>query len=442
MQVGANPPGLVGQRAGESQDVDIKIEVLIGLGNSAQKREAKDMKILATGASLRMNLGGPSIYHGLIRVLRHVFPGCEIVYHESDGPPETEKTSPEDSSIRIYRGKPRAKNMLPESWRMKWFRSCGASHTLEQKLIREILKADLVVDTWGIAFTDRITPMSLAGALASKPMIRTAALLGIPVVHYTASYGPMAGRWVKLAARQILGKQCALVYCREEQSRRNLLACGVPAEKLLVAPDTGFLMPTEPVPLPGMEAGQPCLGVSVSHQIVRQWSAPTPYQKLIAEFCDRAVRQWKVQVLLIPNELSDTGYDDRAVAREVLGRVRETNAVSIFSPEHYSGPEQKGVISRCDLFVASRYHSIVAALSQAVPTVVIGWHHKYKELLEQFGQGAVELSSETCDSLQLWTRSEDLWNRREKERKVIRDSVPIVERRVYEAGEYLRSLFV
>lgn len=399
------------------------------------------MKILATGASLRMNLGGPSIYYGIVRVLRHVFPNCQIVYHEAVGKPVPgRRTAQEDASIQIYRGKADSKRMLLEGWRAKWLQTRRVPRSMEQQLIDEIREADLVVDAWGIAFTDRLYPLSIKGAMVNKRIIRTAALFGIPAVHYTASYGPMTGRWVRRTARQVLDGCCSLVYCREEQSRQNLLDCGVPAHKLLVVPDTGFLMPAKPVLLPELEPTRPCLGISVSHQIIQQWSASTPYLEMIATLCDRAVSQWKVQVLLIPNELSNTGYDDVAVARDVLGRVRDKRAVHLFSPEMHTAPEQKGAIAQCDLFVASRYHSIVAAMSQAVPTVVIGWHHKYKELLEQFGQEAVCLSSETCDFQQLWARCEHLWHRRLPVRESIRASVPDVERRIIEAGEHLKKL--
>ena len=39
------------------------------------------MKILISGVSLYNNLGGPSIFHGLVRIVRHCFPKCTIVYH-------------------------------------------------------------------------------------------------------------------------------------------------------------------------------------------------------------------------------------------------------------------------------------------------------------------------------------------------------------------------
>lgn len=395
------------------------------------------MKIFVAGAPLRMNLGGPSIFHGIVAVFRRVFPGCEIAYH---APTPAGEADPDHPDIRICGGPVDAKRILIEAWRRKWLGAGGAVGSPERLLVDEIRTADLFVDAWGIDFADRLSKMNIKSALLGKPLIRAAAMLEVPAVHYTASYGPIGGRWMRMAVRQVLGHRCSLVYCREEQSRKNLLACGLRDRTLVVAPDTGFLMPSRSVVLEGVDPGRPCLGVSVSHQIVRQWKSPVPYLDLIARFCDRAIQQWKAQILLIPNELADGQYDDRAVARDVLERVHNKTAIHLFPAERHSGPEQKGAIARCDLFVASRYHGIVASLSQAVPTVVIGWHHKYAELLEHFGQQDVGLSSENCTPDALWSCCDRTWGRRPEIHEAISARLPEVERRIYQAGERLQDL--
>jgi polysaccharide pyruvyl transferase WcaK-like protein len=35
-------------------------------------------------------------------------------------------------------------------------------------------------------------------------------------------------------------------------------------------------------------------------------------------------------------------------------------------------------------FISSRFHSLIAGLSQQVPILAIGWSHKYRELLQLF----------------------------------------------------------
>jgi len=43
------------------------------------------------------------------------------------------------------------------------------------------------------------------------------------------------------------------------------------------------------------------------------------------------------------------------------------------------------IIGATDGLVASRFHAMVAGLSLCVPTMVIGWSHKYRETLADFG---------------------------------------------------------
>jgi colanic acid/amylovoran biosynthesis protein len=44
----------------------------------------------------------------------------------------------------------------------------------------------------------------------------------------------------------------------------------------------------------------------------------------------------------------------------------------------------KGIISGGKALVGSRFHSLVSSLSQAVPSIAIGWSHKYQMLFKDF----------------------------------------------------------
>jgi polysaccharide pyruvyl transferase WcaK-like protein len=44
------------------------------------------------------------------------------------------------------------------------------------------------------------------------------------------------------------------------------------------------------------------------------------------------------------------------------------------------------IINACDVHVVSRFHAMVAALNLGIPVLVIGWSHKYLEVMERFGQ--------------------------------------------------------
>ena len=53
--------------------------------------------------------------------------------------------------------------------------------------------------------------------------------------------------------------------------------------------------------------------------------------------------------------------------------------------EDYDAEELKGIIGQCDLFIGSRMHSNIAALSQSIPTIALGWSYKYYGIMKRLG---------------------------------------------------------
>ena len=45
------------------------------------------------------------------------------------------------------------------------------------------------------------------------------------------------------------------------------------------------------------------------------------------------------------------------------------------------------IIKRADILLASRFHAMVFGLRLGIPTMVLGWGHKYLEVMKKFGQG-------------------------------------------------------
>jgi polysaccharide pyruvyl transferase WcaK-like protein len=44
----------------------------------------------------------------------------------------------------------------------------------------------------------------------------------------------------------------------------------------------------------------------------------------------------------------------------------------------------RAVVGKADLLITSRFHGMITGLASATPTVVVGWGHKYAEVLAQF----------------------------------------------------------
>src|SRR5690606_17267467 len=59
----------------------------------------------------------------------------------------------------------------------------------------------------------------------------------------------------------------------------------------------------------------------------------------------------------------------------------------------------KGIIGQVKGLVTSRFHGLVSGLSQSVPSICIGWSHKYKALLEDynFSEGLIDKEDMVSD---------------------------------------------
>ena len=97
--------------------------------------------------------------------------------------------------------------------------------------------------------------------------------------------------------------------------------------------------------------------------------------------------------------------------------------------------ELKNEIASCEVLVASRYHSCVAGLSAGVPTLVIGWHWKYEELLTLYGQEEWVLPTELCGKDILITKFTDFWRNRKAIKKELIETGINVYKECFEKGK-------
>jgi polysaccharide pyruvyl transferase WcaK-like protein len=74
------------------------------------------------------------------------------------------------------------------------------------------------------------------------------------------------------------------------------------------------------------------------------------------------------------------------------------------------------LVGMSDALITSRFHGMIAGLCQCVPTMVIGWSHKYQETLADFGleQYAIDYRAELKEISNLFER---FWSEREWIRK-------------------------
>lgn len=368
-------------------------------------------KVLVYGYSSESNYGGVSLILGFRELLRAVDPAAEMICVE-DGPvPIFAHKEHDFQSIRwpysgikrfwmdyvkfrLFGRKPR--NPDRAAW-WEWF-----------------AVADTVVALQGIAFCSKIGRKSgrlpalsaCAGVFRDYSPNLAARLMGKRSIKSTCSLGPM-DRWdVRLAARICARFVFDAVVAREDESARWMRKVAGERSVLAVGPDIANLMP-----VPSARPEPNLIGIVPSFQMERQWSCVEIgyldcMAGLIEHACARGFRVWllpnqdKVRHSRLPRR------SDTRVAQDILARLPKGADVEIRPICGRSGLDRKTDFARCTLLVSPRYHTCVSAMTCGVPTITLGWHCKYGELLRLYGQEAWLFSSERC-SLSVLTDAVD-----------------------------------
>jgi colanic acid/amylovoran biosynthesis protein len=387
-------------------------------------------KIALIGARLSTNLGGPSLAVTTKMALNTFFDDADYTLlvprrnYEADNalaprydvkiaPYYVSKWSPFMALIRRYTG------ILIGSASVK-------------ATIKALEKADVIIDIWGIYFADTIGRDTFKGRMEDGFSFILGKILGKPVVKYTSDLGPFNSKWNRVFAKLYLTHFIDLILVRDDASRQCVEDLGV-RKSILTVPDTAFL-------LPSVESYQSkyyetvlkessLIGISVSYQARNRAHDPTSYLEIMAQFTDYLIKHHGAHVVLIPNELSDGVNDDMKTAEEICAKVADEGCKVLYT-NNMLAQEIKGVIGHCEAVVAARYHTIVAALSLGIPTLAIGWHHKYSGMLQLFDQEHRLCEIENVSFEDLVEKFEDLWSNRAEIRKTIDSRLAGIENQI------------
>jgi polysaccharide pyruvyl transferase WcaK-like protein len=261
--------------------------------------------------------------------------------------------------------------------------------TKYDKYARAYAEADLILDLSGDSFSD-LNARAIINVLSVLPAL----LLKKPVVFFSQSIGPF-NYWTLPLARFCLNNS-SLVVIREDVTKQYLERIGVGERRSYLAADCAFLL--EPAPfakvlkilqeygLSGREL--PLIGISLSVFMIEHACASlvNNYLLIMSRLVDYIVESKNAHVVLIPHVIAprEWGHDDRYATRGVHRLLKNKRKVTIIETD-YDPKELKGIIGQCDLFIGCRMHSNIAALSQGIPTIAIGWSYKYYGIMKRLG---------------------------------------------------------
>lgn len=280
----------------------------------------------------------------------------------------------------------------------------GISDRGHRWLVPELLSLDGVLDVSGYAYGD--TPWGRARSQEVAAYCTFARILGVPCIFLPQAFGPFREDDDWLFYRQAL-RTATLVFARDQESHNEVIRIlrGTRQDQVRRCVDMAFsfcgtaesdarqLLFRHAIPsrrlmvlVPNMRVYERTSGHGLDNVYVASLIAAV---ELAASHA--------LDVLLLPHETRpEKGdvRDDRILVEMVRGAVANAGVHTI--PKTLSAAELKGIIGLATVVVASRYHALIAALSQAVPACAIAWSHKYRELFAHFQLQDMVLEAELC----------------------------------------------
>lgn len=304
---------------------------------------------------------------------------------------------------------------------------------LHNKIIRAYSECDMTVDMAGVSFVDSrgFVMNTYAFVCAAVPM-----LCGTPVCKYSQALGSFKNPYNRLLAKWILPKM-RLICARGEITKSNLAEIGI-TENVRLCADGAFSMPENERYAENVKKlcdndsfyNGYVVGVSISSVVEKRCRRlGIDYKKIMTEFIDGLTSEG-YSVLIIANAAREDSVkprnNDLPICGEVYAEIHDKTNVRYY-PRELFPEELRLLISRCKALVASRFHAMIGALEKGVPVLLVGWSHKYKEVLDMFGLGGYAADYSELTSEKLRTEFQRLIENSEDIRAKIAENIPNVK---------------
>jgi colanic acid/amylovoran biosynthesis protein len=126
--------------------------------------------------------------------------------------------------------------------------------------------------------------------------------------------------------------------------------------------------------------------------------------------------------------------DDRVPARRVYGQLADVAENVTFIESDPSPMELKAAYGLMDLFIGTRLHSNIFALSENVPAVLIQYQYKTRGIARMLGLEKWVLEIESVIGEQLCAALDQLWREREQIQAHIQERMQHVQTQIAQIG--------
>jgi len=393
------------------------------ISSYAWRQYPNNRQISLIGATLTGNQGAAAMLETSIGEISRRYPEAHFVVHSYF--PAADRLACNASNVRIVDATPKVLvlSALP-ALIDGLIRHLGLRlpNALMPESLRELRNSAVLLDISGISLADgreKFLPFNL---LCTWP----ATLTGAPVVKLSQAMGP-ARKFLTRHFSRFIFRRTSRIFARGSNTL-ELITAVAPEEKCAIAADIAFLYQNNYALLPQWsnnldslirmlaEAQESILTISVS-TVVAQMAEKCGqnYVDTIGSTIEKLVDDG-YRIVVFPNACREgtnsTHNNDIPVIRAIgerIGKLERAHLVDYM----INTAAIRTLLGTCDALITSRFHAMVAGLGLGVPTLVLGWSHKYQEVMATFGTEEHYLGWDEMNADALVSATKDLVNNKQ-----------------------------
>jgi polysaccharide pyruvyl transferase WcaK-like protein len=359
----------------------------------------KSVSIIA--ATISGNRGAEAMLTTTIGEIRQRYPDCH--FNVFSYYPVQDRALNRDSHVDIHSATPLAivSLLFPFSILYALFKLPLLNKLLNHfpKALQALDQSDVLIDLAGVAFIDGREKFLPYNVLTLAP----AFILNTPVIKFSQALGPFKNPLNRVLAKPTLNL-CRQVFARGAGTYQHLQTLNLKSLYPTPVSDVAFRhrqeysLSSENESLVSqlhnrlLKLHRPLIGVCPSSVIAsKSLSEHGGYTANLARLCEKLIEQGN-DILLFPNATrNDQGTklrnNDLPVIRNISAQLIEAGVssesiVAVDFDINTNGIKQ--IMPYCKILLVSRFHAMIAALSAKLPVIVLGWSHKYLEVMESF----------------------------------------------------------
>jgi len=323
-----------------------------------------------------VNKGAELMLHAVLQKVKEAYPDATYVM------------APEPRGGSVHFQKMTSLGFYPKAW--LWFLGIqwGDIAALIPKRLRNMYgiildrDIDIVLDAAGFQYSDQWgTKQAAELAHSSKRWKKN----GTKVILLPQALGPFDNLENQKTITKAI-QNIDLIFPRERISYNHLTKLVGESKKIIQSPDFTNIVKGEIPENFDRQNNRFCIVPNCRMIDKTSKEISEAYLPFLIK-CTRYLIQKGAKPFILIHE----GADDLAIAEKISKAVGGVPIISEDNPVKI-----KGILSVCSGTLGSRFHGLVSALSQGVPSLATGWSHKYQMLFEDYGfpEGIVDMLAE------------------------------------------------